>query len=354
MEKDLIEEEILIEDKEFEGLWKARTGIDENSLCGAIETLIFMSEKPISLSRIKKILDPDMPLQVLYEAVQKLMALYERPEHGIRPVEVADGLQFRTKSLYSHHIQNFFSVKTLTLGPSALEVLAIIAYKQPVSRSEIDRIRGVESSHVVRQLLDKRLVKSEGRSETELGRPTLYVTSEDFLELFGLNNLNNLPPEHELLEISSQNSFGKISDIKEIVRSSADSSFVPGAEDLKELDELERTIRGASADTPFTKSLRNEDRPLNPKGEAARRKSAFEIMEEYLLQKEVARSNKEAALSRPFMPVCSPQVISELADEIYNLPELLEDEVEFEMIDLETGKSLSDSTFSFDDNLDPR
>ena len=159
-------------------LWKARTGLDEDSLCGAIETIIYMSEKPISLQKIKNLIDEDLPLRLIHKSINKLQEDYELPNKGIRIIEVADGYQFRTKPIFSKYIQNLYKVNSLMLTPTALEVLAIIAYKLPVSRTEVEKIRGVDSSHIVRGLMDKRLVRVSGHS-TVLGKPITYSTTQE-------------------------------------------------------------------------------------------------------------------------------------------------------------------------------
>ncbi len=196
-----------------EVLWQARTGLNSDTLCGAIETIIFMSDKPVSIQKIKALIDVAMPLKVIHEALQRLQAEYEQKHHGLRLLEVAEGYQYRTKATYSKYVQDIFKINSLVLSPTALEVLAILAYKQPCSKVEVDKIRGVDSGHIVRALMDKRLVRVVGRSD-ELGRPVLYGTTPEFLEVFNLPDLAALPPEHELDEMSRASNVGKIADIK--------------------------------------------------------------------------------------------------------------------------------------------
>lgn len=136
-----------------------RTGLNHDTLCGTIETIIFMCDRPISIQKIKAQIDVELPLRVVHESIARLQAEYEAKHHGLRLAEVAEGFQFRTKATYAKFVQNLFKFNALVLTPTALEVLAIIAYKQPVSRVEIDKIRGVDSSHIIRALMDKRLVK---------------------------------------------------------------------------------------------------------------------------------------------------------------------------------------------------
>ena len=227
LSKEQAVEETVIEDFSFEVshfdekeqedmLWMARTGLNENTLCGAIETIIFMSDRPISIQKVKAQIDTELPLRVVHESLIKLQAGYEEKFHGIRLVEVADGYQFRTKATYSKFVQNLFKINSLVLTPTALEVLAIIAYKQPVSKNDVEKIRGVDSSHIIRALMDKRLVKMAGRSD-ELGRPSLYATTEEFLEVFNLADISGLPPEYELEEMANKNTVGTIADIKSVV-----------------------------------------------------------------------------------------------------------------------------------------
>src|SRR3954467_4309973 len=96
-------------------LWQARTGLNPDTLCGAIETIIFMSDRPISIQKIKAQIDNELPLRMIHESLLKLQAGYEQKHHGIRMVEVAEGYQFRTKATYSKFVQNLFKINSLVL-----------------------------------------------------------------------------------------------------------------------------------------------------------------------------------------------------------------------------------------------
>lgn len=318
-------------------LWKARTGLNDDSLCGAIETIVFMSDRPMSLQKIRTTIDEDMPLRVVHGAIERLQAEYETKHHGIRLQEVAEGYQFRTKATYGKYIQDLFKVNALVLSPTALEVLAIIAYRQPVSKTEIDKIRGVDSSHIVRGLMDKRLVKVAGRSE-ELGRPSVYATTPEFLEVFNLADISGLPPESEIEDQLTQ-SIGKISDIKSLVHTGEKARFA--FDDVDELDALAESIKAISSDTTFTQSLKDEEkRKISAQSEGA--KSAFDLLEEYVNKRQISENNKSASASELFTAVTFPQVIEDLTAGPFNEPELDEDE-EFQMIDLETGEAIIDA-----------
>ena len=159
--------------------WEDRTGLNEETLCGAIETIIFMSDKPISLQKIKQLIDDEIPLKTLHHALETLQADYEVTRHGIRLVEVAEGYQFRTKPNYGRFVQDLFKINGLQLTQGTLEVFAIIAYRQPVTKFDVEKIRGVDSSHLIRTLMDKKLVKLVGRSE-DIGGPHCMVLQWNF------------------------------------------------------------------------------------------------------------------------------------------------------------------------------
>ncbi|MCL2485534.1 MAG: SMC-Scp complex subunit ScpB [Endomicrobia bacterium] len=159
-----------------------------------LEALLFVSERPLSLKELKDIIKEDYPDTANLETLlNELKTEYENMNKPYEIKFVAEGWTFATKTNFSHWIKKLLKEKTvLKLSPSALETLAMIAYKQPITRAEIDEIRGVESSGVIDTLLERKLIKIVGRKET-LGRPLLYGTTQDFLKHFGLAHLSELP-----------------------------------------------------------------------------------------------------------------------------------------------------------------
>lgn len=318
--------------KQEEESWKERTGLNEETLCGAIETIIFMNDKPVPLMKIRNLIDGLLPLRYVHEAIARLQEGYEKAHHGLRLVEVAEGYQFRTKATYAKFVQDVLKVNSLELTPTALEVLAIIAYKQPVAKTEVDKIRGVDSSHIVRALMDKRLVKVAGRSD-ELGRPTLYGTTNEFLEVFNLPDIEHLPPEHEL-EAMVGTGFGKISDIRTIAGADDKARFK--FDEIEELDKLTETIKQIAADTAFTRSLEVETKKrFTENGEGV--KSAFDLLEEFIANKAISDENKKAILSELVNAAVSPRVIENLEEGPFNIPDMTDEDEDFVMIDLDTG-----------------
>ncbi|HEX3034391.1 MAG TPA: SMC-Scp complex subunit ScpB [Thermodesulfobacteriota bacterium] len=165
----------------------------------AIECIILISEKPVSVKSLLQVF-PDLHKEALNELLAELMDEWNGLDRGFRLYEVACGYQFRTSSQYSDFIIRFRQSKPFRLSRAALEVLAIIAYRQPITRIEIEQIRGVDSSGVINLLLEKRLITIRGRKEVP-GRPFMYGTTQEFLETFGLKGLTDLPTLKELDEI---------------------------------------------------------------------------------------------------------------------------------------------------------
>lgn len=182
-------------DPELQAALPQSLDLDEMQSC--IETLLFMSDKPISLTRLQEMLGPELPHSLFQEAITALRDHYAAARHGIEIIEVAGGLQFRTKPGRAPLARKLAKVQTQRLSSGAMETLAIIAYKQPAMKEDVDQVRGVDSSYFVRQLLDKKLIHISGRSELP-GRPMVYSTTDEFLQLFGLKDISSLPSLREL------------------------------------------------------------------------------------------------------------------------------------------------------------
>ncbi len=169
--------------------------MSNQNLPAIIEALVFAAEAPLSLEKIKEILD--LPKKEVQGILDQLRAEYDKQSRGFTLVEVAEGWQFRTRPEYAHWIRKLKKAKTFALSQPALETLAVIAYKQPIMRSEIEKIRGVDSGGVLRTLLEKKLIKILGRKDIP-GRPLVYGTTRYFLEVFGLKDLTGLPTLKEI------------------------------------------------------------------------------------------------------------------------------------------------------------
>jgi segregation and condensation protein B len=165
-----------------------------------IESLLFVSDKPLPLATLCRVLG-ERGTKKTKIALAALQAL--RADSGAQLVEVAGGYQLRTNPANAGWVRKLNPVRPVRLSRAALETLAIVAYRQPVTRMEIDEIRGVDSGGVLRALLERGLLRILGKKE-EPGRPLLYGTSKDFLTFFGLKNLNELPSLREFQELSQE------------------------------------------------------------------------------------------------------------------------------------------------------
>lgn len=164
--------------------------LEESKIKSILESLLFVARKPLTPEEIEQA--AQIPEGAAISALEGLIADYE--EKGINIVRVAGGYLMGTNPDYAEYIHNLLHAKVqTTLTPQALETLAIIAYKQPVTRAEIERIRGVVSDGVIETLLAKKLIQELGRSSA-VGRPYLYGTTTEFLRHFGLKDLSSLPP----------------------------------------------------------------------------------------------------------------------------------------------------------------
>jgi segregation and condensation protein B len=165
-------------------------------LSAVLECLLLSAEKPLVLSRIAEAF-PNQSPEEWQAALDELCRHYDDTGHGIFVAEVAGGYQLRTRTEFASWIVQTRPSSPQRLSQAALETLAVIAYKQPIIRAEIESIRGVDVSGVLRQLLDKGLIQMLGRKDVP-GRPILYGTSTTFLEVFGLKDLRSLPTQEEL------------------------------------------------------------------------------------------------------------------------------------------------------------
>lgn len=165
--------------------------MNEEMIVGALESILFMAGDAVDISEIAAVLDIE-PAK-LDEIAEKLIQKKKQDHAGILLVKLDNKLQLCTNPEYSTHIEAVLApVKKSRLSQSLVETLAIIAYRQPITRFEIEQIRGVKSSYSVATLIEKGLILRAGRKKT-LGNPVLYVTSDEFLRHFGLGSLEELP-----------------------------------------------------------------------------------------------------------------------------------------------------------------
>jgi segregation and condensation protein B len=186
--------------------------LEREKLIGIVEALIFASEKPLRIEDIRKVLTDASPKEIR-EAVEDLKKIYDEGSGGIFIAEVARGFQFRTRSEFAPFVKQLFETRPKKISRAAMETLSIIAYRQPIIRSDIERIRGVDCGGVVKMLLDRKLIKILGKKDV-VGKPLIYGTTQEFLETFGLKDIKSLPTLKETGELFSE---GEIEEQKEFL-----------------------------------------------------------------------------------------------------------------------------------------
>jgi segregation and condensation protein B len=170
-----------------------------------IESLIFASDTPLAPEKIRVVF-PEVEKKEIKEIIDQIVSEYNERNGGIFLQEVAGGFQFRTNPELGQWIKKLKSTKPHSLSPQAMETLAIVAYKQPIVKSEIESIRGVDVGGPLKSLLDKKLVRIVGRKDVP-GKPIIYGTTRRFLEVFSLKDLLDLPNLRELKELNQQQEF---------------------------------------------------------------------------------------------------------------------------------------------------
>ncbi len=208
--------------------------IPPDELKASVEALLYASKEPLSLRELVKVL-PDASREAIEERLQELVETYQDPGRGLHIVEVAGGHQITTRPEYHECIGRLFEAKPPSkLSLPALETLAAIAYRQPITVPEIMELRGLHSAGVVRTLLEKKLIRILGRKKV-VGRPLLYGTTKEFQIRFGLKNLDDLPKLEDMAEVFGDEIASNLSEaIEDLPPSSgtaSESSEQAGEED---------------------------------------------------------------------------------------------------------------------------
>ncbi|TVQ79571.1 MAG: SMC-Scp complex subunit ScpB [Bradymonadales bacterium] len=225
-----------------------------------IEGVLFASGQPLSLKVLSELLE--ISLEETQEILKEIEESYKTEDHGFDLVKVAGGYQFRTKPEMKEWMARFHQKKPPRLTQAMLELLAIVAYKQPVTRPEIDRIRGVDSSGALKTLLERGLIEMRGRSDS-VGNPVLYVTTPKFLEWFQVSSLGDLPPLTEIEALDVKIPEEEREELLNLLN--RDEGFVN--EDLREMDHNLQDIAGSLRELQKTAGLSLKD-SQTPEGES--------------------------------------------------------------------------------------
>jgi segregation and condensation protein B len=174
--------------------------MEREDIKSIIESLLFVADGPLTIQRLGEVLD-GVEKEDLRSTLDELQAELENSRRGVRLVEVAGGYQLRTAKVNADWVKKFLGGRPARMGRATLETLAIIAYRQPITRAEIEAIRGVDVDGVINTLLDRSLIRAVARKDVP-GRPFLYGTTPEFLQLFNLKDLTHLPTLKEMEEIT--------------------------------------------------------------------------------------------------------------------------------------------------------
>ncbi|NJK84224.1 MAG: SMC-Scp complex subunit ScpB [Saprospiraceae bacterium] len=185
-------------------------------LANHVEALVFCASEPIHLEEIRQTMtemfEADVPEEAIAAALQLITEKYQSDIYPFEVIISGGGYQFLTKPAYQASIGIWLKQKSKKrLSTAAVETLAIIAYKQPITKSEVEQIRGVNCDYAIQRLLEKELISIKGKAEA-VGRPLLYGTSEKFMDYFGINSLKDLPQPKDLAAENSEDMIGEAKD----------------------------------------------------------------------------------------------------------------------------------------------
>lgn len=188
-------------ESQTEGQQDAVRKLSEDERVGLLEALLLAHGDPIGLNRLQEIFQ--CTKAELLTVVERLEKCCSEGNRGIEVVVVAEKLQLRTKAAYAEFVRGLMAVKPRRLSQAALETLAVIAYRQPVVKSEIDKIRGVDVAPTIKTLVERKLIKILGY-QASVGQPALYGTTDEFLQVFGLGGLAELPALRDLKALAKE------------------------------------------------------------------------------------------------------------------------------------------------------
>jgi segregation and condensation protein B len=256
-EEEASEDGVSVEGTELDGFESAEIEevefVEEEHLESIVESILFASDRPVSLASLKLIFKgTNVDSKKLRRVLDQLAVEYAGGRRGVTLEEVPGGYQLRTKIDNMEFMRRTLKARPFKLSGPALEVLAIVAYKQPTVKSEVDVIRGVESGHLLRALMEKNLVCFEGKSDLP-GRPMQYATTRKFLEIFGLRNLKELPTLSQIDELLPEGIGEEEEKEKQTLSTITDSmaeaigvSYSEGEEELSKITEQLEEITTSS------------------------------------------------------------------------------------------------------------
>jgi segregation and condensation protein B len=221
----------------------------------AVEAMLFAAERALTVDEIAEYLGRVDELEVPHAWVdwvlEQIQETFRSSDHGFQLVKAGDAWEFRSRGAFSDYVLVMYKRKPVRLSRPALEVLAIVAYRQPCTRADVDDIRGVDSSGVLRQLLERELLRIVGKSD-DVGRPLIYGTSQKFLSFFGLTSLSDLPTLKEFTELTDDH-LVKLQELEATLQANRQAQpSLPGMDSAPEPEQItgpdERPAQNATDD----------------------------------------------------------------------------------------------------------
>jgi segregation and condensation protein B len=261
----------------FEKLLQKSRKLSEDRIRTVLQSVLFVADKPLTVDQLYE--STGIERELIAKALDQISGLHRDGVNGIVLHEVAGGWQFRTDPHSAEYVRRYLRVKPQRLTRAAVETLAIIAYRQPVTRPEVEEIRGVDCGAVIKALMDRKLVKILGKKE-EVGRPILYGTTREFLEFFALKDLSALPTLREFHELTQEHQeiVEKESSAAPKVAGTVETLADPGFQKRLEksaaaseaaLEELEEAISAADRSQKAAAGLLTNTPPQPPEAGAA-------------------------------------------------------------------------------------
>lgn len=244
--------------------------VEDQELLSILESALFIAEKPMTVASLEVVFaQTNIDKQRIRQGLDELAQKYAAPEHGIMLVEVGGGYQLRTKTDNADYLLRLQKTRPFRLSGAALEVMSIIAYKQPLVKAEVDEIRGVESGHLVRALMDRGLVSFQGKSDLP-GKPMLYGTTKKFLEIFGLRNIKELPTLSEIDEILPDgiDADGETESLSDLTDALSEQLLESYSKEESELELITSQITQIQTTTDFFEQEKMNERQLRDQQKA--------------------------------------------------------------------------------------
>ena len=301
------------ESNESSGLSDVEEFITNDQLISVIESLLFSTDKPVSVATVKQIFkNSNVKSKDITRAMETIMSDLAAPTRGVTLEEVNGGYQLRTKSDNADYLRRLAKVRPFRLSGPALECMAMVAYKQPITKHEIDEIRGVESGHLLRALMERGLVSFSGKSDLP-GKPMTYGSTRKFLETFGLRNLRELPTLSEIDELMPEG-IGEIeekeslSDITDKMSNEILGTYSEAEDELSKINEQLLAV-DTTSDFFEQEKIRERERRDNER--------AQDIREKIVMGDDVETKDRrwldrhEAKLVAASLAAANPEVVAE-------------------------------------------